>query len=111
MMLSDFPLWPDQASTIAPHTDALYIMLVVVTGTVSVLIFTAIFALAIIYRRRPDNELAQEEEANEDLREALSRDQGLVEEARRHAKELIAQGRPAAASLLSAWVVADFKKP
>ena len=62
MMLSDFPLWPDQASTIAPQTDALYIMLVIVTGAVSVLIFTTIFVLAIIYRRRPDNELAQEQE-------------------------------------------------
>ena len=63
MMLSDFPLWPEQASTIARHTDALYITLVVVCGAVSVLIFTSIFVLSIIYRRRPDNELAQEEEA------------------------------------------------
>ena len=63
MMLSDFPLWPEQASTIARHTDALYITLTIVCGAVSVLIFTAIFVLSIIYRRRPDNELAQEEEA------------------------------------------------
>lgn len=63
MMLTDFPLFPEQASTVAPQTDALYIMLTIVTGTVSVMIFIAIFALAIIYRRRPDNELAEEEEA------------------------------------------------
>jgi cytochrome c oxidase subunit 2 len=63
MMLTDFPLFPEQASTVARHTDDLYLMLSIVTGTVSVMIFIAIFALAIIYRRRPDNELAQEEEA------------------------------------------------
>ena len=62
MIGTDFPLWPDQASTMARHTDALYIMLVSVTGTVSVLIFITIFVLAIIYRRRPDNELAEEQE-------------------------------------------------
>jgi cytochrome c oxidase subunit 2 len=63
MMLTDFPLFPEQASTVAKQMDALYIMLTIVTGTVSVMIFIAIFALAIIYRRRPDNELAEEEEA------------------------------------------------
>ena len=62
MMLNDFPLFPEQASTMAPHTDALYIMLTVVTGAVTLLIFTAIFVLSIIYRRRPDNELAEEQE-------------------------------------------------
>jgi cytochrome c oxidase subunit II len=62
MMLTDFPLFPEQASTMARQVDALYIMLCVVTGGVSVLIFTAIFVLSIIYRRRPDNELAEEQE-------------------------------------------------
>jgi cytochrome c oxidase subunit II len=62
MMLTDFPLFPEQASTMARQVDALYIMLSVVTGAVSVLIFTAIFVLSIIYRRRPDNELAEEQE-------------------------------------------------
>jgi cytochrome c oxidase subunit II len=62
MMLTDFPLFPEQASTMAGQVDALYIMLCVVTGAVSVLIFTAIFVLSIIYRRRPDNELAEEQE-------------------------------------------------
>jgi cytochrome c oxidase subunit 2 len=62
MMLTDFPLFPEQASTVARQTDALYIMLTIVCGAVSVLIFTAIFVLAVVYRRRPDNELAEEKE-------------------------------------------------
>ncbi|MDQ6803267.1 MAG: c-type cytochrome [Acidobacteriota bacterium] len=62
MMLNDFPLFPEQASTMAPHTDALYITLTIVTGAVTVLIFTTIFVLSIIYRRRPENELAEEQE-------------------------------------------------
>jgi cytochrome c oxidase subunit 2 len=67
MMLTDFPLFPEQASTIARQTDALYIFLCVVTGAVSVLIFTTIFVLAVIYRRRPDNELAEEQEPPKSL--------------------------------------------
>ncbi len=67
MLLTDFPLWPEQASTIAKHTDALYIMLLIVCGTMSVLIFTTIFVLAILYRRRPDNQLAQEQEPPKSL--------------------------------------------
>src|SRR5207237_10023369 len=63
MMLTDFPLFPEQASTVAKQTDALFIMLTIVCGAVSVLIFTMIFVLAIMYRRRPDHELAQVEEA------------------------------------------------
>lgn len=62
MMLSDFPLWPERASSVAGNVDALFIFLCVVTGSVSILIFILIFTLAIKYRRRPDNELAQEQE-------------------------------------------------
>jgi len=62
MMISDFPLWPDQASTVAGQVDALYIFLILVTGSVSILIFLTIFILAIKYRRTPQNELAQEQE-------------------------------------------------
>jgi cytochrome c oxidase subunit II len=62
MMLSDFPLWPQQASTIAPDVDALMTFLCIVTGTVSVLIFVVIFYLAIKYRRTPENQLAQDYE-------------------------------------------------
>jgi cytochrome c oxidase subunit 2 len=60
MMLSDFPLWPDQASTVAGPTDTLFIFLCILTGTVSLLTFVVIFYLAIKYRRTPENELAQD---------------------------------------------------
>jgi cytochrome c oxidase subunit 2 len=60
--MNDFPLFPDQASSVAPWVDGLYIGLVILTGTVSLLIWIAIFYLAIKYRRRPDNELAEEQE-------------------------------------------------
>ena len=62
MMVADFPLWPDQASTFAPDVDNLYIFLILVCGTVAVGIFLTIFFFAIKYRRRPDNEIAQEYE-------------------------------------------------
>jgi cytochrome c oxidase subunit 2 len=61
-MRSDFPLFPEQASTVAPLVDGLYILLVVITGAVSLAIWIVIFYFAIKYRRRPDNELAQEQE-------------------------------------------------
>lgn len=60
--MNDFPLFPEQASSVSPLVDGLYLGLVVVTGVVSLLIWIAIFYLAIKYRRRPDNELAQEQE-------------------------------------------------
>ena len=59
-MRSDFPLFPDQASTVAGTVDTLYIFLVLLTGSVSLLIWIAVFYFAIKYRRRPDNELAEE---------------------------------------------------
>src|SRR5207244_6142055 len=62
MMLSDFPLWPEQASSVAGNVDALFIFMCVVTGGVSLLIFVLIFALVIKYRRRPANELDEETE-------------------------------------------------
>ena len=60
--MNDFPLFPDQASSVAGHVDTLYLGLVALTGTVSLLIWITIFYFAIKYRRRPDNELAQEQE-------------------------------------------------
>src|SRR6476659_1477127 len=62
MMLSDFPLWPEQASSVAGNVDALFIFLCVLTGTVSLLTFLTIFFLAIKYRRTPENQLAQDYE-------------------------------------------------
>jgi cytochrome c oxidase subunit 2 len=60
--MNDFPLFPEQASSVAPLVDGLYLSLVVITGAVSLLIWLVIFFFAIKYRRRPDNELAQEQE-------------------------------------------------
>lgn len=60
MMPADFPLFPEQASSVAAHVDGLYIFLVLVTGSVSLLVWLTIFYFAVKYRRRPDNELAQE---------------------------------------------------
>ena len=59
-MYNDFPLWPERVGSIAPHVDALFIALCVITGTVTLLIWIVIFYLGIKYRRRPDNELAQD---------------------------------------------------
>jgi cytochrome c oxidase subunit II len=62
MMLADFPLFPEQASTVAAQVDTLFIFLCVLTGGVSLLVFLTIFYLAIKYRRTPDNEIAQDYE-------------------------------------------------
>jgi cytochrome c oxidase subunit 2 len=62
MMIQDFPLWPEQASTFAPQMDALMVFMCVVCGAVSIAVFIVIFVLAVKYRRRPDNELAEEQE-------------------------------------------------
>jgi cytochrome c oxidase subunit 2 len=61
-MLADFPLFPEQASTSAPMVDTLFLFLVVLCGGVSLLIWLVIFYFAIKYRRRPENELAEEQE-------------------------------------------------
>ena len=60
--MNDFPLFPEQASSVAPLVDGLYLGLVVITGAVSLLIWIVIFYFAVKYRRRPSNELAQEQE-------------------------------------------------
>jgi cytochrome c oxidase subunit 2 len=60
MKFSDFPLWPDQASSFSGQVDALFIFMCVICGLVSIGIFLAIFYLAIKYRRTPNNELAQD---------------------------------------------------
>ena len=46
------PLFPDAASNFAPDVDHLYFYLVAVSVFFTVLIFAAIFILAIKYRRR-----------------------------------------------------------
>jgi cytochrome c oxidase subunit 2 len=52
-MLNDFPLWPEQASTMARNVDALYIFLIIVTGMMTLLIFVCLVYFAARFRYRP----------------------------------------------------------
>ena len=51
-MVSDFPLFPEQASTTAAHVDALYFFLIAITVFFSVLIAGLVLYFGIRYRRR-----------------------------------------------------------
>jgi cytochrome c oxidase subunit II len=51
-MFQNMPLWPVRASTTASNVDALYIFLLVVSGLMTVLIFTMVVYFAVRYRRR-----------------------------------------------------------
>jgi cytochrome c oxidase subunit II len=63
-MLNNFPLWPQQASTLAGHVDALYIFLLIVTGMMALLVFTLIIYFAARYRHRPGVRAEQIEGSN-----------------------------------------------
>jgi cytochrome c oxidase subunit 2 len=52
-MLNNFPLWPVQASTLARNVDALYIFLLIVTGMMTLLVFSFLIYFAARYRHRP----------------------------------------------------------
>jgi cytochrome c oxidase subunit 2 len=52
-MLNNFPLWPEQASTMARNVDALYIFLLIVTGMMTLLIFICLAYFAARFRYRP----------------------------------------------------------
>jgi cytochrome c oxidase subunit 2 len=52
-MLNNFPLWPQQASTLARHVDALYIFLLILCGMVTLLIFALVVYFAARFRHRP----------------------------------------------------------
>lgn len=56
-MKTNFSFFPEQASNFAPEVDALYAFLVVVTLVMTGLIFLAVFAFAVKYRRRSDLEV------------------------------------------------------
>jgi cytochrome c oxidase subunit 2 len=56
-MKETFPLFPHQASSIAPRVDALYFYLVAVTIVFTLLIALAILYFAVKYRRRSESEL------------------------------------------------------
>ena len=51
-MFNNFPLWPDRASTAAGNVDALFIFLLIVSGLMTLLIFTALIYFAARYRHR-----------------------------------------------------------
>jgi cytochrome c oxidase subunit II len=51
-----FPLFPEQASTVAPQVDALYLYLVAVSVVASGLIFLVVIYFAVKYRRRSEDE-------------------------------------------------------
>src|SRR5215467_7891922 len=55
----NFPIFPDQASTMALHVDALYLFLVLITTFFSLLIALLILFFAIKYRKRPGHEAQQ----------------------------------------------------
>jgi len=52
-MLSNFPLWPEQASTMAHRVDALYIFLLIVTGMMALLVCFLVIYFAARFRHRP----------------------------------------------------------
>ena len=56
--LLPFPIFPPQASTLAPRTDHLLFYLLAMSGLMSVLIAALIFYFSVRYRRRPGNERA-----------------------------------------------------
>jgi cytochrome c oxidase subunit 2 len=58
-MFTDFPLFPDQASTVAKEVDALYYFLVSVAVLFTVLIFLLVIYFAIKYRRRSETEVPE----------------------------------------------------
>ncbi|MFY9560799.1 MAG: cytochrome c oxidase subunit II [Terriglobales bacterium] len=51
-MFGHLPFWPESASTNAGNVDALYIFLVLVSGIMTVLIFTVLTAFAVRFRKR-----------------------------------------------------------
>jgi len=51
-MFDNFPLWPQRASSMAGNVDALYIFLLIVSGMMTLLIFTALIYFAARYRHR-----------------------------------------------------------
>jgi cytochrome c oxidase subunit II len=56
-MLPNFPLFPQQASTMAGQVDALYFFLIAVTAFFSILIAAGVIAFAVRFRRRHPDEV------------------------------------------------------
>jgi cytochrome c oxidase subunit II len=51
-MFSNFPLWPERASSVAGNVDALFIFLLIVSGMISLLVFACVIYFAARYRHR-----------------------------------------------------------
>ncbi len=66
------PLFPEQASTMAPRVDALYFYLLAVSGFFSVLIAVLVIVFAIRYRRRSQDDLPRPIEGSTRLEIAWS---------------------------------------
>jgi cytochrome c oxidase subunit 2 len=58
-MWDNFPLWPERASTMASNVDALYIFLLLVCGTMTVLVSLTVIYFAVKYRKRPGHRAHQ----------------------------------------------------
>jgi len=61
-MFDNFPFFPESASTLAPEVDKLTLFLVATCGGVSLLVGILVLYFAIVYRRRPENEVPVEYE-------------------------------------------------
>jgi cytochrome c oxidase subunit II len=55
-MFQDFPLFPEQASTVARQVDAVFIFVLTITGFFTILIATLVVVFAVRYRRRSEDE-------------------------------------------------------
>ncbi len=66
------PLFPEQASTLAPRVDALLFFLLAVSTFFTLLIAGCIVVFAIRYRRRPGNEVAEQVHGSDRLEIAWS---------------------------------------
>jgi len=58
--MSDFPLFPEQASTVAWQVDGLYGLLVALTLFFCVLVFGMVIVFALKYRRRSEDEVPKQ---------------------------------------------------
>jgi cytochrome c oxidase subunit II len=57
MLFAQIPLFPEQASAIAPRVDSLFFFLLAITGTVAVGVFLLVLFFSIRYRRRTANQI------------------------------------------------------
>jgi len=66
-MWQNFPLFPDQASTIAPKVDAIFFFGLGVAAFFSLLIAVLVIALAVRYRRRRPDQIGEDEAPHDAL--------------------------------------------